>query len=112
MPLIMRENGSGTRRVVEDALKKNGLKLSALHIVMELDSTEAIKTAVEADLGIGFVSRWGLAREIDLGSLKIVNFENLEIKRQFQFVYPHATARLGCGNLSALRASLENRFCL
>lgn len=93
MPLIMREHGSGTRRVVENALKKGGLKLSELNIVMELDSTEAIKSAVEANLGIGFVSRWGLTREIELGTLKIIDLENLGIKRQFQFIYPR-TPRL------------------
>jgi DNA-binding transcriptional LysR family regulator len=94
-PLIMREHGSGTRRVVENALKKSGLKLSELKIVMELDSTEAIKSAVEANLGIGFVSRWGLRREIELGTLKIINFENLDIKRQFQFIYPRTPSLEG-----------------
>jgi len=97
-PLIMREHGSGTRRVVEDALKKCGLRLSDLKIIMELDSTEAIKTAVEADLGIGFVSRWGLKRETDLGTLKIVNIESLKIKRQFQFVYPRTPPIEGTAN--------------
>lgn len=89
MPLIVRERGSGTRQVVENALKKGGLKLAELSIVMELDSTEAIKSVVEANLGIGFVSRWGLTREIELGTLKIIKINNLEIKRDFQFVCPH-----------------------
>lgn len=89
MPLIMREHGSGTRRVVENALKKSGLKLSELKFAMELDSTEAIKSVVEANLGIGFVSRWGLAREIELETLKIIKIEGLEIKRKFQFILPH-----------------------
>lgn len=93
MSLIMRERGSGTRQVVENALKKAGVKLSELNIVMELDSTEAIKSVVEANLGIGFVSRWGLRREIELGTLKIIKIKNLEIKRQFQFIYPR-TPRL------------------
>ncbi|HRH45687.1 MAG TPA: selenium metabolism-associated LysR family transcriptional regulator [Pyrinomonadaceae bacterium] len=93
MPLIMREYGSGTRHVIENALKKNGLKLSQLKIVMELDSTEAIKSVVEANLGIGLVSRWGLTRELELGTLKIIKIDQLEIKRQFQFVYPR-TPRL------------------
>ena len=51
----MRERGSGTRRVIEMALEHQGVKRSSLQIVMELDSTEAIKSAVEAGLGIGFV---------------------------------------------------------
>jgi len=57
IPLLMRERGSGTRRVIEMALERQGAKRSAMHIVMELDSTEAIKSAVEAGLGVGFVSR-------------------------------------------------------
>lgn len=93
LPLIMREYGSGTRHVIENAFKKCGLKLSQLKIGMELDSTEAIKSVVEANLGIGLVSRWGVSREIELGLLKIIKIENLEIKRQFQFVYPR-TPRL------------------
>lgn len=60
---------------------------------MELDSTEAIKSVVEANLGIGLVSRWGLTRELELGTLKIIKIDQLEIKRQFQFVYPR-TPRL------------------
>lgn len=95
MPLIMREHGSGTRRVVEDALKKGRLKLSELNMVMELDSTEAIKSAVEANLGIGFVSRWGLRHEIELGTLKIIKIEGLEIKRQLQFIYPRTPSLEG-----------------
>lgn len=87
-PLIMRERGSGTRRVVEDALKKAGLKLRDLNIAIELDSTEAIKSAIEANLGLGFVSRRGLRREIELGTLAALEIEKLKIARQFQFVYP------------------------
>ena len=69
--LLMRERGSGSRRVVELALEKVGFKLKAFKKVMELDSTEAIKSAVEAGLGVGFVSRWAIAKELELGTLKI-----------------------------------------
>ena len=57
--LLMREHGSGSRRVVETALAKAGFRLKTFKSVMNLDSTEAIKSAVEAGLGIGCVSRWG-----------------------------------------------------
>ena len=69
-PLILRERGSGTRDVVERALRKAGLELKKLRVVMELDSTEAVKSAVRAGLGVGFVSEWALSREIALGMLK------------------------------------------
>jgi DNA-binding transcriptional LysR family regulator len=83
-PLLMRERGSGTRHVIELALERKGVKLKSLHIVMELDSTEAIKSAVEAGLGIGFVSRWAIAKDQRLdSSFKIVEVEGLRIRREF-----------------------------
>jgi DNA-binding transcriptional LysR family regulator len=87
-PLLMRERGSGTRRVIEMALERQGAKRSAMHIVMELDSTEAIKSAVEAGLGVGFVSRWAIAKDLRLGTnFKIVAIEGLRIKRDFLVTY-------------------------
>ena len=88
IPLLMRERGSGTRHVIEMALEHQGVKRSSLQIVMELDSTEAIKSAVEAGLGIGFVSRWAIAKDLRLGNnFKIVEVEGLSIKRQFLVTY-------------------------
>jgi DNA-binding transcriptional LysR family regulator len=87
-PLLLRESGSGTRRVVEDALRRAGLSLRSLRIVMELDSTEAIKSGVEAGLGIAFVSRWALRQE-PKQTLRTVRVAGLEITRAFQFIYPH-----------------------
>ena len=66
--LLMREQGSGSRRVVETALEKASLRLKLFKSVMNLDSTEAIKSAVEAGLGIGFVSRWAISKELELGA--------------------------------------------
>jgi len=55
--------------------------------VMELDSTEAIKSGVEAGLGVGFVSRWAL-RDQQARALRTISVAGLTIKRSFQFVYP------------------------
>jgi DNA-binding transcriptional LysR family regulator len=87
-PLLMRERGSGTRRVIEIALERQGIKRDAIHIVMELDSTEAIKSAVEAGLGVGFVSRCAIAKDLRLNSnFKIVQIDGLRIKREFLVTY-------------------------
>jgi DNA-binding transcriptional LysR family regulator len=84
IPLLMRERGSGTRHVIELALERQGVRRNSMHIVMELDSTEAIKSAVEAGLGVGFVSRWAIAKDLRLGNtFKIVEVEGLSIKREF-----------------------------
>lgn len=83
-PLLLRERGSGTRQVVETALESRGIRRRALNVPLELDSTESIKSAVEAGLGCGFVSRWALAKDSRLGaSFGIVNLEGLRIERQF-----------------------------
>jgi DNA-binding transcriptional LysR family regulator len=94
--LLMRERGSGTRRVVEIALAQHGVKLNSLRIVMELDSTEAIKSAVEAGLGIGFVSRWAIAKDLRLdNSFRIVEVRGLHIKREFLLAYSAGPAPSG-----------------
>jgi DNA-binding transcriptional LysR family regulator len=84
--LLMREQGSGSRRVVETALEKAGFKLKSFKSVMNLDSTEAIKSAVEAGLGIGFVSRWAISKELELRLLKVVEVTGLRITRHFSLV--------------------------
>jgi LysR family transcriptional regulator, transcriptional activator of the cysJI operon len=83
-PLLMRERGSGSRRIIELALERHGIKRRALNIVMELNSTEAIKSAVEAGLGAGFVSRWAIAKDLRLGhSFKIIEIKGLRMHRDF-----------------------------
>ena len=94
-PLLLRERGSGSRRVVERALKKAGLPLRSLKVAMELDSTEAIISGVEAELGVGFVSRCAVGKVLRLGSVKVVGVKGLEIVRDFSFVRLAGTEATG-----------------
>lgn len=84
--LLIREQGSGSRQVVETALKKAGLRLKAFKKVMTLDSTEAIKSAVEVGHGMGFVSRWAISKELQLGALKVVEVKGLKVTRHFSLI--------------------------
>ena len=84
--LLMREQGSGSRRVVESALEKAGFKLKSFKNVMDLDSTEAIKSAVEVGLGVGFVSRWAISKELELRMIKIADVAGLRITRDFSLI--------------------------
>ena len=93
--IILRERGSGTREVVEAHLKRARLDAKKLRIVLELDSTESIKSAISAGLGVGFVSRWALRKELALGLLRTVPVSGLSIQRHFQFVYPRGPAPSG-----------------
>jgi LysR family transcriptional regulator, transcriptional activator of the cysJI operon len=94
-PLLLRERGSGSRRVVERALKKAGLPLRSLRVAMELDSTEAILSGVEAELGVGFVSRCAVGKVLRLGSVKVVEVKGLQIVRDFSFVRLAGTEATG-----------------
>jgi LysR family transcriptional regulator, transcriptional activator of the cysJI operon len=86
-PLLMRERGSGTRRIVELALERHHIRRSSLNVVMELDSTEAIKSAVEAGFGAGFVSRWAIAKDARLGpAFKIVGIKGIRLRRHFVMI--------------------------
>ena len=82
-PLLMREFGSGSRRVVEQALTAAGLKTKELTISMELDSTEGLLNAVEAGLGVTFVSRWAVRNQLALGTAKLARVQGLKLSRRF-----------------------------
>ena len=95
-PMLMRERGSGSRRVVEMALERHGVKRGALQVAMDLNSTEAIKSAVEAGLGVGFVSRWAIAKDLRLNStFKIVEVDGLRIERDLLVAYAAGPEPLG-----------------
>lgn len=83
-PLLMRERGSGTRHIIEMAFEHHRIRRSSLNVIMELDSTEAIKSAVEAGLGVGFVSRWALAKDARMDSaFRAIGIDGLRLRRQF-----------------------------
>jgi len=98
-PLILREKGSGTRRVVEAALKAAGIQMKHTRIIMELDSTEAIKSAVEAGLGVGFVSRRAIQKEVKLDSLREAHITGLGIQRTFAIIYPRGPELRGAAGV-------------
>jgi DNA-binding transcriptional LysR family regulator len=103
-PLLMREFGSGSRRVVENALSQAGLKKKDLKTRMELDSTEGLLSAVEAGLGVTFVSRWTVRNQLSLGTLKLARVRGLKLSRMFSIAY--AAGPEPNGNSGAFRSFL------
>jgi DNA-binding transcriptional LysR family regulator len=86
VPLLLRERGSGSRRVVELALRRAGLRHRDLNIVMELDSIGAIVSAVEEGLGAAFVSEWSIRKEVRLGTVRVIAVADLEIRRDITLI--------------------------
>jgi DNA-binding transcriptional LysR family regulator len=83
---IAREEGSGTREVIQEYLAELGLQVSDVHVSMELGSPEAIKGAVEAGMGISIVSEVTIHKELQLGSLVALELDP-PLERPFSFVH-------------------------
>jgi DNA-binding transcriptional LysR family regulator len=84
-PFIYREDGSGTRSVIERYFIDQGVDESAMNRPFELGSTEAIKGAVQAGVGVTIVSRATLHKELALGHLVALPLEPA-LLRSFYFV--------------------------
>ena len=69
---VSREEGSGSRAVIDTYMKEQGMSYSDLNVVMELGSPEAVKMAVESDVGIAIVSRTTLSKELQLDTLSAI----------------------------------------
>lgn len=80
---ILREAGSGTRQAFDRAM--SGL-LPDLTIAIELQHTEAIKRAVEAQLGIGCLSMITLTDAFNRGSLKRLQVPGRDFSRQLYLI--------------------------
>ncbi len=85
-PYISREEGSGTREVIEEYLAGTGMKPADLSVTMELGSPEAIKGAVEAGMGISIVSEVTIHKELQLGTLVSLELDP-PLERPFSFVH-------------------------
>ncbi len=86
IPLVLREKGSGTREIIENALARHGVGVQDLRVVIELSSTEAIKSFVRSSDTMAIVSVIALHRELADGSLRIVDIDGVDMPREFATV--------------------------
>ncbi|MED3891625.1 LysR family transcriptional regulator [Peribacillus frigoritolerans] len=83
--MIWRESISGTRLIVENMLREYGV-LEKIESYMEIGSTQAIKSAVEAGLGISILPRLTVARELEQGFLREVDIYRINMARNLWLV--------------------------
>lgn len=86
LPLVLRENGSGTLEVFESELVRHGIKLSGLNILIQLGSTESIKLFLENSDCLSVLSVRAIRKELATGTLKVIDVENFGLERMFSFV--------------------------
>ena len=82
----MQQQGAGVRTVVEDHLRRAGVRLEKLNVVMEMGLMESAKQAAIAGGGVTFLSRWAIGPEVEHGTLVVVPIEGFRILRDFYTV--------------------------
>lgn len=110
-PLVVQQEGAGVRTVVERELRSIGVRARDLNVVAELGLQESAKSAVEAGLGITFLSRLAVERELEEGRLATATVQGLEANRLFYAVRSASRppGRLVTAFLAFARATLGDR---
>ena len=90
-PFVMREEGSGTRQVAEQALRDVGIDPAELRVLTELGTGEAILNAVEGGMGLGMVSSWVAEKALALGTVATVPLDGFPASRPLYLVVSRAT---------------------
>lgn len=85
-PLIVREPGSGSREALERALREAGTDLDAFRVAGEIGSTQAVKQAVRAGVGITIMSKRAVEDECRAGLVSCVKVRDLTVTRSFYLV--------------------------
>ncbi|MFQ5882663.1 MAG: selenium metabolism-associated LysR family transcriptional regulator [Candidatus Methylomirabilales bacterium] len=86
-PIILREVGSGSRKVLEEVLQSEGMDCTSLRVVAELGSTEAVRQAVKSEAGVSVISLRAIQEDLDRGTLRTVALEGMRLTRDFYLVY-------------------------
>jgi len=86
-PLVMREEMSGTQQSLEPFMAEAGLDIGKWSPTLVLGTTQAVVAAVEAGVGIAFVSNLAIKKSLALGLVKQVPIEGIKLNRSFYCVY-------------------------
>ena len=98
-PLIVMQSGAGVRSVIEEELRRAGVRPRDLNVAMELGLQESAKAAVEAGYGVSFLSQLAVERELRLGTLATAEVAGIDPVRDF------STVRASGGELSRTTAA-------
>lgn len=83
-PFVVREKGSDTWNSMEEGF---GAHLAELNIAMEIKSTETIKQAVMAGMGVSFLSAHTISRELQVGSLAVLDVQGFPLMLNWYVVH-------------------------
>jgi len=92
-PLILRERGSGIRESVEAALQTIGCSPEGLQVILELGSTDAIKSAIQAGHGISLLPQMAIRSEIGRATIKALPLAGFKLTHAYYMIHPPASQR-------------------
>lgn len=91
--LILMQEGAGVRQIIEDALRRRGVRLRDLDVRLELGLQESVRRAVEAGYGVTFISRTAVESELAAATLVEAQVEGLEATREISLASAAGRAR-------------------
>ena len=91
--LILMQEGAGVRQIVEDALRRQGVRLRDLDVRLELGLQESVRRAVEAGYGVTFISRTAVEADLAAGRLGEARVEGLDATREISLASATGRAR-------------------
>jgi DNA-binding transcriptional LysR family regulator len=107
-PFIMREQGSGTRMTMLEILEQAGLDPQEFKAVAEMGSTDAIRQAIKARVGVSILSRRAIADELQFNRLCQIPVQGLSLTRHFYLVTHNKRSRSPIGE-AFVEFLIENR---
>ncbi len=84
--LIVMQEGAGVRQVVEDELRRTGVRLRDLDVRLELGLQESVRSAVQAGYGVTFISRTAVESDLAAGTLAEARLDGMEATREISLV--------------------------
>lgn len=107
-PFIMREHGSGTRMMMLEILEQTDFDPQSLNIVAEMGSTDAIRQAIKAKVGVSILSRRAIADALNFQQLCQISIQDLSFTRHFYLVTHKKRSRSPIGE-AFVDFLMENR---
>ncbi len=85
--LLLREEGSGTREVLERCLEAHNLSVQDFDRRMEVGSMQTIKELTKAGCGITFLYEAAVRSELEDGSLRQIPLQDFPVTHEFAFIW-------------------------
>ncbi len=106
--LVVMQEGAGVRQVIEDELRKQGVRLRDLDVRLELGLQESVRSAVVGGYGVAFISRAAIESELAAGRLAEARVEGMDARREISLA--RATGRVATRVADAFVAFSRDRL--